>query len=122
MTATTSLGIAAHTSALYVASSDDWLVVHDTSRHVSVAKLIGMAALRGTPFSDSVAVTTGRASSDMVVRLARVGVPIIITLRGPLYSGVKAALSTGVTLISNTRVPGKGREFRVISAPHRIIG
>ena len=100
----TSPTLAMHTSGLHV--DGEWLIVHDTSRHSSVLKLVGRALRLGVDASRGVAFTTGRASSDMVVRLARLGVPVVVSLRGPLYSGYDAARRTGVVLVANVR--GRG--------------
>lgn len=101
-------GLAMHTSALYI--DGNWIVVHDTSRHSGVVKLVGkylVTQMRGGP---KYAFTTGRASSDMVARLASIGVDAIVTLRGPLYSGVEAACKLDIPLLSNVR----GRGFTVL--------
>ncbi|AAL64351.1 formate dehydrogenase delta subunit [Pyrobaculum aerophilum str. IM2] len=109
--------LAMHTSALYV--DGDWLVVHDTSRHSGVIKLVGKFLKRGGG-KLKIAYTTGRVSSDMVYRLATIGVNGIVSLRGPLYSGVEAACRLGITLVSNVRNAGfttlcTPRDFEKIS-------
>lgn len=95
--------LAMHTSALYL--DGEWLVVHDTSRHSGVIKLIGKY-LRSGGAGVRIAFTTGRVSSDMVYRLATIGVDGIVSLRGPLYSGVEAACRLGIPLVSNVRNTG----------------
>jgi len=92
--------LAMHTSALYL--DGEWLVVHDTSRHSGVVKLVGKY-LRRHPARLKLAYTTGRASSDMVYRLATIGVDGIVSLRGPLYSGVEVACRLGIPLVANVR-------------------
>ncbi|MEM4081665.1 MAG: formate dehydrogenase accessory sulfurtransferase FdhD [Pyrobaculum sp.] len=96
--------LAVHTAALY--SRGSWVVVHDVSRHSAVLKLIGKAAVEGVSVQDSVAFTTGRASGDMVTRLASVGVSTLVSMRGPLASGVEAACRYGVVLVANVRSRG----------------
>jgi FdhD protein len=95
--------LAMHTSALYL--DGEWLVVHDTSRHSGVIKLIGKYLRRGGA-GVRIAFTTGRVSSDMVYRLATIGVDGIVSLRGPLYSGLEAACRLGIPLVSNVRNTG----------------
>ena len=119
-TASRKYRVAAHTVALYKPpSTSPLIVVHDTSRHTAILKLIGAAYLHNIGFTSGVVVSTGRASSDIVARLAYMGAPILVTLRGPLHSGVNAALKGGVTLIANVRLPS-GRTFRVLTHPERI--
>jgi formate dehydrogenase accessory protein FdhD len=110
--------IAVHTAFLYSVERDNVrYVAEDVSRHVTVDKVIGMAALDRADFSDLVLFTTGRQASDMVFKAARVGIPITVSLRGPLYSGVYTAFKTGVTLVAITR--GKG--LTVYTHPERIV-
>jgi FdhD protein len=92
--------LAMHTSALYL--DGEWLVVHDTSRHSGVVKLVGKY-LRRRPARLKLAYTTGRASSDMIYRLATIGVDGVLSLRGPLYSGVETACRLGIPLVANVR-------------------
>lgn len=96
--------LAMHTSALYL--DGEWVVVHDTSRHSSVIKLIGLYLKRGFEADLKIAFTTGRVSSDMVYRVATIGVGAVVSLRGPLYSGVEAACKLGMTLVANVRNMG----------------
>ncbi|AFA39425.1 Uncharacterized protein required for formate dehydrogenase activity [Pyrobaculum oguniense TE7] len=96
--------LAMHTSALYL--DEEWAVIHDTSRHSSVIKLIGMYLKRGKEAESKIAFTTGRVSSDMVYRLATIGVGAVVSLRGPLYSGVEAACKLGIQLVTNIRNKG----------------
>jgi len=110
--------IAVHTAFLYSVERDNVrYVAEDVSRHVTVDKVIGMAALDRADFSDLVLFTTGRQASDMIFKAARVGIPITVSLRGPLYSGVYTAFKTGVTLVAITR--GKG--LTVYTHPERIV-
>jgi FdhD protein len=106
--------LAMHTSALYL--DGEWLVVHDTSRHSGVVKLVGKY-IRRNPARLRLAYTTGRASSDMIYRLATIGVDGIVSLRGPLHSGVEAACKLGIPLVANVRNLGfmvlcDGHDFR----------
>lgn len=96
--------LAMHTSALYV--DGVWLVVHDTSRHSGVVKLVGRYLMEGLKGQKKIGFTTGRVSADIVNRLASIGVSAIVSLRGPLYSGVEAACKLGIPLIANVKTRG----------------
>ena len=100
--------LSAHTVALYNLDESRVVVAHDTSRHTAVLKAIGMAWRLGLLRGRLAAASTGRASADMVLRLAAAGVGLVVTLRGPLASGVRAARMAGVTLVSNAKT-GRGR-------------
>jgi FdhD protein len=105
--------LAMHTSALYL--DGEWLVVHDTSRHSGVVKLVGKY-LRLHPARLKLAYTTGRVSSDMVYRLAAIGVDGVVSLRGPLHSGVEVACMLGIPLVANVRNLG----FTVLCDGHDV--
>jgi len=88
----------------------------DVGRHNAVDKVIGAVALKKVNFSECVLVSSGRQPADMVLKAARVGIPIIASIAGPVYSGVEAALKTGVTLICFVR----GQRMNVYSYPERV--
>lgn len=94
--------LALHSSGLF---KDRELVAYaeDVGRHNSIDKVIGHAALKSVDFSSSILVTTGRQPADMVLKCARVGIPICVSIRYPIYSGIFAAWKTGVTLVCGAR-------------------
>ncbi len=104
-----------HTSA--VVYNDEMIVVEDISRHVAVDKIIGLAFLKGFDPSRSVVLTSGRVPGDMVAKVARVGIPIIISRTAPLYSGVKLAEELNLTLIGFAR----GRRMNIYTHSWRIV-
>ena len=89
----------------------------DVGRHNAVDKVIGMAALKKVDFSRCVLFSSGRQPANMVLKAARVGIPIVASISSPIYSGVEAALKTGVTLVCFVR----GKRLNVYSYPERII-
>jgi len=89
----------------------------DVGRHNAVDKCIGTAALSEVDFSRCVIVSSGRQPADMVLKAARVGIPIVASIAGPVHSGVCAAQITGVTLICFVR----GQRMNVYSVPERIL-
>jgi len=88
----------------------------DVGRHNAVDKVIGKAALEKVNFSKCVLVSSGRQPANMVLKAARVGIPIVASIAGPVYSGVEAALKTGVTLVCFVR----GQRMNVYSFPERV--
>lgn len=107
--------IAVHTSAIFV--DGRWYVAYDVSRHAGVLKTIGMIVKEGVEASSAIAFTSGRASSDMVARLARLNVPLVATFRGPLYSGLLLAEKLQMTLLCNV----KGRGLVPLTNEWRLI-
>jgi FdhD protein len=121
-TASIKAGLAIHSSGIYdINEPENNIIVHDSSRHISILKLIGLAVKNRFKFKESLVITSGRVSSDMVYRLARLNVPIILSLRGPLSSGLTAAQISGVTLIANVRKKGRGRGLTILTHAKRII-
>ncbi len=73
--------------------------VLDVSRHSAVDKVLGAGARDHIDFSQSIILTSGRQPASMVLKAARMNIPISASMRGPIYSGVLAAERTGITLI-----------------------
>ena len=90
----------------------------DVGRHNAVDKAIGVAAFKKVNFSDCVIASSGRQPAKMVLKAARVGVPIIASIAGPVSSGIDAARRTGVTLICFVR----GERMNIYSYPERVDG
>jgi FdhD protein len=88
----------------------------DVGRHNAVDKAIGVCLLKGVPLEEAVLITSGRQPADIVLKAARCKIPISVSLRAPLSSGVYAADLTGVTLICFAR----GRRMNIYSHPERV--
>jgi len=81
----------------------------DVGRHNAVDKVLGALLLER--FSPGGAMfTTGRLTSDMVLKCARMGVPIVMSRTAPSSLGVDIALRAGMTLIAYAR-PGRLNVF-----------
>lgn len=96
---------------------DNFISVEDISRHVAVDKVIGTAALKNYDLSRCFVVYSGRMPADMMIKIARVGIPIIASNAAPTSSGVTVALESGVTMIGFVR----GDRFNIYSSPERIL-
>lgn len=94
-----------------------FIVREDVSRHVAVDKVIGAGLKEGIDFSDSFLVCSGRIPPDRVVKLANVGIPIMITKAAPTVEGLRIGEEAGITLVGFLR---NGR-FNIYTHPHRII-
>lgn len=95
---------------------DKFLAIEDVSRHVAVDKVIGAGAINNYDFSESFIVYSGRMPADMLIKVARLGIPIIASNAAPTSSGVSVAEQARVTMIGFAR----GNRFNIYTHPHRI--
>lgn len=98
-------------------SEDQFIVREDVSRHVAVDKVIGAGLKASIDFSESFIVCSGRIPPDRVVKLANVGISIMVTKAAPTVEGLRIGEEAGITLIGFLR---DGR-FNIYTHPHRII-
>ena len=80
-------------------------------------KLVGTAALKKFDFSRSFVVYSGRMPADMMIKIARIKIPILASNAAPTSSGVTVAQESGVTMIGFVR----GDRFNIYSSPERIL-
>lgn len=89
----------------------------DVGRHNAVDKVLGFGALSKVSFQRSVLLSSGRLGAEIVLKGARLGVPIVASLSAPTSSGLRAAKGTGITLLGFVR----GWRLNVYSHPERIL-
>src|SRR5258705_8623732 len=79
------------------------LVAEDVGRHNAVDKIKGAALLRGIPTEDRILFSTGRVSSEMLLKAARMGVPLVASRTSPTEMAVALAEQLGVTGCGHVR-------------------
>ena len=107
------------TAGVHVAQlncGDEIIIREDVSRHVAVDKVIGAASKRGLDFSRCYISYSGRMPADMLIKVIRVGVPIIISNAAPASSGIDVASAGNITMIGFVR----DNRFTVYTAPERV--
>jgi FdhD protein len=100
-----------------IVGQGQFLVREDVSRHVAIDKVIGAGLMSHLDFSNSFIVCSGRIPPDRVLKLANVGIPIMITKAAPTVEGIRIGEKAGITLIGFLR---EGR-FNIYTHPHRVI-
>jgi FdhD protein len=82
------------------------VVAEDVGRHNAVDKVKGEALLRGIPTTDRILLSTGRISSEMLLKAARMGVPIVASRTSPTEMAVALAEQLNVTVCGYVRADG----------------
>jgi FdhD protein len=82
------------------------VVAEDVGRHNAVDKVKGEALLRGIPTEDRLLLSTGRISSEMLLKAARMGVPVVASRTSPTEMAVGLAEQLGITVCGYVRPDG----------------
>jgi FdhD protein len=89
--------------------------MEDVGRHNAVDKVAGWMASNDIDGSDKILYTTGRLTSEMVIKTAQMGIPILVSRSGFTAWGVEIADKVGMTLIGRMR----GRRFTCLAGFNR---
>lgn len=104
-----------HASAL-APSTGEIVIAEDIGRHNTLDKVAGRCLREGVPTRDGVLLTTGRVSSEMLRKAARMEAPVIISRTSPTSLSVEMARNWNITLIGYAR----GRGFRIYAGEERV--
>jgi len=92
-----------HSALLISQDTGEAVFAEDVGRHNAVDKVLGMALKKGISLKASAIGTSGRLSGEVVLKAAVAGVPHLVSLSAPLYSALKAAQATGISLVGFVR-------------------
>jgi FdhD protein len=93
------------------------IYMEDVGRHNAVDKVAGWMFRNGVSGGDKSFYTTGRLTSEMVIKTARMGIPVLVSRSGFTAWGVDLAKQIGMTLIGRA----KGKRFVALAGEDRIL-
>jgi FdhD protein len=93
------------------------IYMEDVGRHNAVDKIAGYMFMKGISGEDKMFYTTGRLTSEMVIKCVHMKIPILISRSGFTAWGVDLAKQVGLTLIGRAR----GKRFVALSGEERIV-
>jgi FdhD protein len=93
------------------------IYMEDVGRHNAVDKIAGYMYLNNITAEDKIFFTTGRLTSEMVIKTVQMGIPLLLSRSGFTAWGVELARQANLTLIGRA----KGKRFQLLSGEQRLV-
>jgi len=110
-----------HACAVFERAGSDHVkllhLIEDVGRHNAVDSISGLLWLAKRHGEDLIFFTTGRLTSEMVIKGAQMGIPFLLTRSGVTQMGLELAKKTHLTLLSRC----SGKHFEIYNAPERVV-
>jgi FdhD protein len=91
--------------------------VEDVGRHNAVDAIAGHMWLDGVDGGDKIFYTTGRLTSEMVIKAAQMGIPFLVSRSGLTQMGYDIARQVGITMIGRSQ----GRHYLLLTGMERFV-
>ncbi|MGZ5040890.1 MAG: formate dehydrogenase accessory sulfurtransferase FdhD [Usitatibacter sp.] len=91
--------------------------VEDVGRHNAVDAIAGWMWLEGIDGRDKIFYTTGRLTSEMVIKAAQMGIPVLVSRSGLTKMGHEVASRVGLTMIGRA----VGKHYLLFTGAHRLV-
>ncbi|HEX6265377.1 MAG TPA: formate dehydrogenase accessory sulfurtransferase FdhD [Burkholderiales bacterium] len=108
---------AVHGCALATTAGDILMFVEDVGRHNAVDAIAGFMWLDATDGSDKVFYTTGRLTSEMVIKCAQMRIPFLVSRSGLTHMGHEIAKKVGMTMLGRA----SGRHYLAFTGKERLV-
>lgn len=108
---------AVHGCGICTATGEVLSFCEDIGRHNAVDTLAGRLWLEGIESDDKVFYTTGRLTSEMVIKAAQMGISVLLSRSGATEMGLQLANRLGMLMLARA----KGRHFLVYSGQERLL-
>ena len=108
---------AVHGCALAHGSAEMLYFVEDVGRHNAVDAIAGQMWLDGVDGSDKIFYTTGRLTSEMVIKSAQMRIPFLVSRSGLTQMGYEIAAKVGITMIGRA----VNKHYLLFSGKHRFV-
>jgi FdhD protein len=107
---------AVHGCALATRAGESLLFVEDVGRHNAVDAIAGYMWLQEIDGSDKLFYTTGRLTSEMVIKCAQMAIPFLVSRSGLTHMGYEVARKTGITMLGRA----SGRHYLAFTGRERL--
>jgi FdhD protein len=107
---------AVHGCALATTGGEILMFVEDVGRHNAVDAIAGFMWLDAIDGADKVFYTTGRLTSEMVIKCAQMRIPFLVSRSGLTHMGHEIARKVGITMLGRA----SGRHYLVFSGKQRL--
>ena len=99
------------------ASTEIMMFIEDVGRHNAVDAIAGIMWLDAIDGSDKIFYTTGRLTSEMVIKCAQMRIPFLVSRSGLTQMGHQIAQQVGLTMLGRA----SGKHYLAFTGPHRLV-